>query len=151
VVTAGVEEQPAAVLAGALAQALDENRNKELIFIDTPGLGLQDIEDGGPLAQFLSTRPDIDTQLVLPGSMKAADVTRIAGAFDVFRPNRLIFTRIDETGSFGPFVNETVRTGKPVSFLTTGQRIPEDLEAATPERIADLVLSVGARELDAVA
>ena len=37
-------------------------------------------------------------------------------------------------------LNESVRTGKPVSFLSTGQRIPEDFESGTKERIAGLVL-----------
>ena len=52
----------------------------------------------------------------------------------------MIFTKLDETGSFGPILNEAVRTGKPLSFFATGQRIPEDLEAATKSRVAELVL-----------
>lgn len=125
----------------ALAQTIEENRGKELIFIDTPGFGFGDLDAAEPLAQFLSSRPDIDTQLVLPGSMKPADLTRMVDAFEVFGAQRLIFSKIDETGSFGPIVNESVRTGKPVSFLTTGQRIPEDLQVASPARLAELILS----------
>ena len=53
-------------------------------------------------------------------------------AFEVFRPQQLLFTKLDETGTFGPIFNEAARTGKPLSFFTTGQRIPEDLEAASP-------------------
>jgi flagellar biosynthesis protein FlhF len=135
----------------ALSQTIEEHRGKDLILIDTPGLGLNDLDAGAALAQFLSTRPDIDTQLVLPSSMKPADLARIAGAYDVFRPQRLVFTRIDETGSFGPIVNEIVRAARPVSFLATGQRIPEDLEAAASDRIADLVLGARTAELTAVA
>jgi flagellar biosynthesis protein FlhF len=135
----------------ALAQALEEHRGKDLILIDTPGLGLNDLDAGAPLARFLSTRQDIDTHLVVPASMKPADLARIAGAYDAFHPHRLIFTRIDETGSFGPIVNEIARAARPASFLATGQRIPEDLETATPERIADLVLSARPAGLSAVA
>jgi flagellar biosynthesis protein FlhF len=129
----------------ALAQAIEENRGKELILIDTPGLGFRDLDWGTALAHFLSTRQDIDTQLVLPGSMKPADLTRVVDAFEMFGPRRLIFTKIDETGSYGPLVNEAVRTGKPISFLATGQRIPEDLETASPARLAGLILSSTAR------
>jgi flagellar biosynthesis protein FlhF len=129
----------------ALAQAIEENRGKELILIDTPGLGFRDLDWGTALAHFLSTRQDIDTQLVLPGSMKPADLTRVVDAFEMFGPQRLIFTKIDETGSYGPLVNEAVRTGKPISFLATGQRIPEDLETASPARLAGLILSSTAR------
>jgi flagellar biosynthesis protein FlhF len=125
----------------ALAQAIEEHRGKELIFLDTPGLGAAEVADYASLAQFLSTRDDIDTQLALSCSMKAADLSRVVDSFEAFRPQRLIFTRLDETGSFGPILNEAVRTGKPLSFFTTGQRIPEDLEAATKSRVAELILS----------
>ena len=55
----------------------------------------------------------------------------VVDSFEIFRPQRLLFTKLDETSSFGPIVNESARTGKPVSFLATGQRIPEDLETAS--------------------
>jgi flagellar biosynthesis protein FlhF len=135
----------------ALAQTIEENRGKELIFIDTPGLGFSDLDAGASLARFLSTRPDIDTQLVLPSSMKPGDLSRVVDAFAIFGPQRLLFTRTDETLSFGPIVNETVRTGIPVSFLATGQRIPEDLETASAQRIVELVMAGRSRGLGAAA
>jgi flagellar biosynthesis protein FlhF len=124
----------------ALAQAIEENRGKELVLIDTPGLGFDDLETAAPLAQFLSTRNDIDTHLVLPASMKPADLTRVADAFRMFQPNRLMFTKLDETRSFGPILTEAARTSKALSFFTTGQRIPEDLEEVTRKRLWDLIL-----------
>jgi flagellar biosynthesis protein FlhF len=125
----------------ALAQALDENRGKELILIDTPGLGADDMQSASGLARFLAARPDVDTHLVLSSSTKSADLTRMVDRFEVFRPQCLLFTRLDETGSFGPILNEAARTGKPLSFFANGQRIPEDLEAATRNRLVDLVLT----------
>jgi flagellar biosynthesis protein FlhF len=125
----------------ALAQTIEENRGKELIFIDTPGFGFGDMDSASDLAQFLSTRPDVDPQLLLPASMKSADLSRIVDSFEIFRPQRLLFTKLDETGSFGPILNESARTGKPLSFFTNGQRIPEDLETASRERLAELILT----------
>jgi len=124
----------------ALGQAVEENRGKELIFIDTPGLANGEVADFGGLAQFLSARSDIDTHMVLSSSMKSADLSRVVDSFEAFRPQRLIFTKLDETGSFGPIFNESVRTGKPLSFFATGQRVPEDLEAASRSRLAELIL-----------
>jgi flagellar biosynthesis protein FlhF len=123
-----------------LAQAIEEHRGKELIFLDTPGLGPAEAADFSSLAQFLATREDIDTHLVVSSSMKSADLSRVVDSFDAFRPQRLLFTKLDETGSFGPILNEAVRAGKPLSFFATGQRIPEDLEAATKSRVAELIL-----------
>src|ERR1035437_7582724 len=123
----------------SLAQAIEENRGKELIFIDTPGLAYGDLEDSESLANFLATRGDIDTNLVLPPSSKAADLSRMVDAFEILRPQHLLFTKLDETGSYGPIFSEAARSGKPLSFFTAGQRIPEDLEVASPERVLDLV------------
>jgi flagellar biosynthesis protein FlhF len=124
----------------SLAQAIEENRGKEFIFIDTPGLAYGDLADSESLAHFLATRGDIDTHLVLPASMKAADLSRMVDAFEILRPQHLLFTKLDETGSYGPIFGEAARSGKPLSFFTAGQRIPEDLEAASSERVLDLVL-----------
>lgn len=125
----------------ALAQSLAENPGKELILIDTPGLSLGDLEEASSLARFLATRPDVDTHLVLPASMKAADLTRMVDAYQIFQPQRLLFTKLDETTAFGPLFNEAVRTAKPLSFFTSGQRIPEDLETASHERVVELLLT----------
>jgi flagellar biosynthesis protein FlhF len=125
---------------GSLSQALEELRNKDLILIDTPGYGPKDMEAAQDLARFLSARDEIDTHLVLTASMKSADLSRVVDRFEVFRPRKLLFTKLDETETFGPILNESVRTGKPVSFLAAGQRIPDDLEPATAQRILDLVL-----------
>jgi flagellar biosynthesis protein FlhF len=126
---------------GSLAQAIEENRGKELIFIDTPGLAYGELEDSASLGHFLSTRADIDTHLVLSASMKPADLSRMVDAFGILRPQHLLFTKLDETSSYGPILTEAARTGKPLSFFTHGQRIPEDLEAASSERLLDLVLA----------
>jgi flagellar biosynthesis protein FlhF len=128
----------------ALAQALAENTSKDLILIDTPGLAAGDLAEGTPLAHFLATRPDIDTHLVLSASTKPADLSRMVDSYQVFHPHRLLFTKLDETQAFGPLFNETVRTGKPLSFFGNGQRIPEDLEAASRERVVELLLAVTA-------
>jgi flagellar biosynthesis GTPase FlhF len=125
---------------GALAQALEEFRNKHLILIDTPGFGPRDMESAAGLARLLATHPQIDTHLTLMPSVKSADISRVVDRFEIFRPRKLLFTRLDETESFGSILNEAARTAKPLSFLTFGQRIPEDLEAATTSRIIELLL-----------
>ena len=130
----------------ALAQALEQHQGKDLILIDTPGCGFSELECGSDLSRFLSTRGDIDTQLVLSSSMKSADLSRVVDAYEIFRPGRLLFTRLDETLGPGPILNESVRTGKPLSFFTTGQRIPEDLEVASASRLVEMILGSHPRE-----
>ena len=126
--------------AATLRQALEEHRHKDLILIDTPGFAARDMDAAAELIAFLSAHPQVDVHLVLTASMKSADLSQVVERFAVFRPRKLIFTRLDETGSFGPILSQAVRTGLPVSFLAHGQQIPEDLEPATQEGILDLVL-----------
>lgn len=126
--------------AAALGQALEEHRNKSLILIDTPGLASGELEGFEELAEFLRSYPGMDTHLVLPASMRTSDMKRAAQRYEIFGPRKLLFTRLDETETFGPILSQSVRMHKPVSFLARGQRIPEDLERATADTILDLVL-----------
>jgi flagellar biosynthesis protein FlhF len=124
----------------ALSQALEEHRNKELILIDTPGLGPKDQDQGADLAKLLASHPEMDTHLVLTATMKTADLSRAVDRFEIFGVSKLLFTRLDETDACGSILNQSLRTAKPVSFLGTGQQIPEDLEPASRERIVDLLI-----------
>jgi flagellar biosynthesis protein FlhF len=125
----------------ALAQTLEEHRSKEMVFIDTPGLAKGEMEDGADLAHLISSHPEIDTHLALPASMKPEDMARVIDRYSIFKPAKLLFTRLDETERFGALVNQASRYQLPLSFLAFGQQIPDDLEPATKERIRALVLS----------
>ncbi len=127
----------------ALAQVLRQHGGKELILIDTPGLAAAEMDQGQDLARFLGGRADCDTHLVLSASMKSADITRAVDRFQVFQPAKLLFTRLDETESWGPILSEAARTRKPISYLATGQRIPEHLEAATEKRLTGQLFPAG--------
>ena len=124
----------------ALAQALEEHRTKDLIFIDTPGLAGNDFEDAADMAKLISKHPQIETHLVLSASMKPADMKRVAAQYELFAPSKLIFCHLDETQTFGPLLNLSVKTAKPISFLSRGQQIPEDLEPADRQALVDLVI-----------
>ncbi len=134
---------------GALAQSLKDNSRKDLILIDTPGYSAQDFGLSWDLTRFLSTYPHVDIHLVLSCGAKSSDISRMVDRYNIFAPAKLLFTRLDETDSYGAILNEPVRTGLPVSFLGTGPRVPEDFELATKDRIADLLLE--GREIRAVA
>ena len=72
--------------------------------------------------------------------MRTNDLRWAAERYEVFGPRKLLFTKLDETETFGPILSQSVRMGKPVSYLSRGQRIPEDLERATRDAILDMVL-----------
>lgn len=120
----------------ALGQALDANRSRHLVLIDTPGYSRREMDSAAELAAFFASRPEIDVHLVVTASMKSADLSRVVEQFSIFRPGNLLFTRLDETESLGTLYSLAARTALPVSFLAAGQRIPEDLQPAAAEDIA---------------
>ncbi|HYM10979.1 MAG TPA: hypothetical protein VEU62_09605 [Bryobacterales bacterium] len=111
----------------------------DLVLIDTPGYGGGELAGAAGLAGFLRASEGIDTHLVLSASTKPRDLRRSIEEYSVFGPRKLLFTKLDETQTFGPLLQEAVRTGWPLSFLGVGQRIPEDLVAAGKAAVAKLV------------
>ncbi len=126
----------------ALRQTLDEHPGKEWVWIDTPGWSRDDASDGQALMECLASLPGIDTHLVLPASMRTGDLAECTGRFLIAAPAKLLFTRLDETRVYGPILNECARTGLPLSFFSTGPRIPEDLTTAGSEQVAGWILGV---------
>lgn len=120
---------------GALAQAIDAYQSKEYLFVDTPGLSRGDLPEFLGLSDLIAQLPLADTHLVLPAFMRGNDMLRAAQDFSVFRPRKLIFTRMDEAEHFDHLIEVSNVTGLPISFLASGQRIPDDLEPASRSRL----------------
>jgi flagellar biosynthesis protein FlhF len=124
----------------ALDKAVSEYASKEIILVDTPGLGWRDFDAAEELAAYLRSLENGITYMVAPASMRASDLERLADLYEGFEYRNLIFTKLDETTSIGPLVSESWRRRKPLSYFANGQRIPEDLEPASRERICERIL-----------
>jgi len=120
----------------ALAHAIESAPVKALVLIDTPGYSRVALQESShDLASFLSQSQNIDTHLVLTASMRARDLRPLADAYQVFSPSKLLFTRLDETEAYGSMFSEAVRLQLPLSFVSAGQVVPEDLGIASKETI----------------
>jgi flagellar biosynthesis protein FlhF len=136
----------------ALAQAIDSAPAQALVLIDTPGYGPALLDAlGADLAHFLAGRQDIDTHLVLTATTAPADMENAARLYADFRPGKLLFTKLDEASSYAPLYCEAVRQRKPLSFLATGQSVPEDVEPAGKARITGTLVKKLPESLSAVA
>jgi len=112
-------------------EALEEFRGKNALLIDTPGYASRDFDGASDIASCLARATQKQIHLVLPASMKFTDLSRYAGGFEVFQPDYLLFSKIDETESCGAALSLALQCGKPLSFLANGQGIPEDFEPAS--------------------
>ncbi len=125
---------------GAALDAGGAGGEPELLLIDTPGYGRREWERARRMAAALAALGDVDVHLVLDLRTNTADLRRSVESFRVFRPAKLLFTRLDETTTFGTMLNETVRTRLPLSFVSVGQRVPEDIVPAGEPELLRLLL-----------
>lgn len=123
-------------LQGALASQQD----KDLILIDTAGRNQNAEMQMAELKAFFPDHLPLEIQLVISTTTKERDLWEIYWKFALVKISGLIFTKLDESQTFGGILNQAVCSGLPLSYLTMGQRVPEDIEVATGERIADLIL-----------
>jgi flagellar biosynthesis protein FlhF len=123
-----------------LAAALEAARGA--VLVDTAGRSPKDPE-ATRLFEVLASRGAVRTHLVLPAGLARRDAERVVGAFAGAVPGRVVLTRVDEADSVAPLIGLLRERALPVSYLATGQRVPEDLERATASALAAHVLGDG--------
>jgi len=121
-------------------EAIDEFRSKDVLLVDTPGFGRQDFELAGDLIRFLRQMPSKEVHLVLPASMNRDDLGICTQRYAAFQPDFLLFTKLDETESRGAALSVAAEVDKPLSYFSTGQGIPEDIEPANWATLAGRLL-----------
>lgn len=114
--------------------------DKEVIYVDTPGRSHRDKESLESLSGILRAVPDTESSLVLSMTSTREHLLASAEHYGVFGSAHIIFTKLDECTKYGAMVDVMEKTGLPVSYWTTGQNVPDDIEKATPERIAELIV-----------
>jgi flagellar biosynthesis protein FlhF len=122
---------------GDLERVLSHGRQPMLV--DTAGRSPRD-PNVADLLDVLSRRRGVRTHLVVAADTSAASARRIFDMYDSARPERLVITKIDEADSVMPLLGLARERRLPVSFLTDGQRVPEDLVRATPVLLAGALL-----------
>ncbi len=124
-----------------LEQALERHRDRDLILIDTAGRSPRNEAAMQELAAFFPPRLGIEPHLVLPAPTRDNELEDTIARFSCLPLASFIFTKLDECGPLGVLLNTQLRHGAPISFLTNGQRVPEDILTAEPARLADMILS----------
>ncbi|MDR3606774.1 MAG: flagellar biosynthesis protein FlhF [Oligoflexia bacterium] len=128
--------------ADELRDAIRDFQSLDLVLIDTTGRSQRDPSSLTEMQQLLASVPGITTQLVLSVTTRDAELYDMSNRFSVFRPQGLIVSKLDESTSHGAIYNVSTRAELPLLYFTTGQRVPEDIEGATRERVAALLLDL---------
>ncbi|WP_282296377.1 AAA family ATPase [Stenotrophomonas sp. PS02289] len=119
-----------------LTQLLERLQDYKLVLIDTAGLGPRDRALAAQL-QWLRAASQIRTLLVLPANTSFGDMDEVVRRFSAANPQGVVLSKLDETGRFGTALSVAVDHRLPITWVTDGQDVPEDLHRATA---ANLVL-----------
>jgi len=123
----------------AFRRALERFADYDVIYVDTPGQSPSDREAIALLAGIVGGVPNTETCLVLALPSHRDHLLLSARAYGVMEPQSIIFTKIDECLKCGAMCDVVSATGMPLSWWTTGQNVPEDIEPATLAGLVDLI------------
>jgi flagellar biosynthesis protein FlhF len=125
-----------------LEQVLEKARKP--LLVDTAGRSPKD-EASREMFRVLAHHRGVRTHLVMPAATTPSMARRLIERFQDAQLSRVILTKLDEADSIAPLLAIIRDSGLPLSFLGTGQSVPDDLERATPAAIATWVLGEDAR------
>jgi flagellar biosynthesis protein FlhF len=124
-----------------LELALDKFRDYDLVLIDTAGRSPRNGLDIQELAGFLHPQLGIENNLLLSATTRERELEETIKRFSILPISNFIFSKIDECDQLGVLLNIHYKNDTPISFLTNGQRVPEDLLMPSPTDIAGLIMN----------
>lgn len=123
-----------------LVEALEKMQDLDLVLIDTAGRSPYTPDLQGELVQSLGDLPELEHHLVLSATTSESNLVNAIKRFSILPISSYVITKIDETNDFSGIFNQLCHHRVPVSFLTAGQRVPEDIELSSRRRVTELLL-----------
>ncbi len=123
-----------------IKKALKKFKNYDIVLVDTAGRSQRNLEQLSELKNLLYEGGIIDVFLVLSMTTRDEDQKDIINRFSAINFNRIVYTKLDETTGFGGMLNSSVNYNVPISVLTYGQNVPDDIDVADKDKIAKMIL-----------
>lgn len=121
---------------------ISAHSDKDLVLVDTAGRSQRDEARMGELRQMAEACPEMKFNLVLNSQTRDEAIYEHLRGFGALPLDSLSFTRLDEGRAHGSILNAMALAKKPVAYLSTGSRVPEDIETASKERLLDYFMPV---------
>jgi len=122
-----------------LTEAIDSFSGCDAVLIDTAGRSQRDDPRLDHLRGLLDAAEPDEVHLVLSSNSSMSVMLETAEWFSRVRADRILFTKLDEAVSFGVLLNVARRVNKRLSYVTTGQEVPHQIEPSSADRLAALV------------
>lgn len=123
-----------------IPEVMKKMENCDIIFVDTTGRNSKNIMQVSETRKYVEEFKPDRIHLVLSMTTKQKDIKNIIENYRVVNYNNLILTKFDETDSFGSILTSVYYAGVPISYLTTGQNVPEDIEKADNKKLITFIL-----------
>ena len=120
--------------------ALKRMQGKDVILVDTAGQSQYDRSRIEELKKMITPDLDISSHLLLSVPTTESEMNKAAINFDPIKYQSYIFTKIDEAERCGSIINQIMKINLPISYITSGQNVPEDIEEANKKNILKLIL-----------
>ncbi len=133
-----------------IEHAFSDFRDYDYILVDTAGHSHYNEEQRQAIGQFIHAADDKvekEVYLVMSATTKYRDMISIADAYSEVTEYKLIFTKLDETTALGNLFNLRMRTNAEMSYVTTGQNVPEDIEPFNPQGVVKQLLGGRRQEI----
>lgn len=145
---AGILNTPLEVISSPLdlRKAFDTLKDCDIIFMDTAGRNYRNEMYVSELNTLLQGSEKSETYLVLSMTTKYKDMKAVASNFSKFKLNKVLFTKMDETDTYGPIVNLLHEFSLQISYVTNGQNVPDDIDVADEDKIVDLIMEEQSNE-----
>ncbi len=125
-----------------LEESMEELSQYDICLVDTAGRSHKDKEQMNDIRELMEQIPIAERQiyLVLNAGTKYNDLQEIASTYSSFTDYSIIFTKLDETSSAGAMLNIKMKTKCPLSYVTWGQNVPDDIGEIDPQKVAKQLL-----------
>lgn len=125
-----------------MEKTMEELENYDLVLIDTAGRSHNNQEQKEDIHRLLDTVEEADREvfLVMSATTKYKDLVKISQSYSEITKYNLIFTKLDETDAIGNVFNIRMLTGAPLSYMTWGQNVPDDIGKVDAQKMAKQLL-----------
>jgi flagellar biosynthesis protein FlhF len=125
-----------------MQQTLKDYESYDLVLVDTAGRSPRNQKQCDELAELLDSVDEElrEVYLVLSATTKYKDLKQIVSIYEDMVDYRIVFTKLDETSCYGNILNIRLDTGAPLSYVTCGQVVPDDIENLNSQAIAKQLL-----------
>ncbi len=112
----------------------------DVILVDTTGRSSKNMMQISELRAFIEKIKEKSVHLVISASTKNKDIETIIKGYTILEYENIIITKLDETSTYGSILTILDKGKEPISFITTGQDVPDDIKEGNKEEIAKIVL-----------